>query len=71
MGVTPTFGPLDDGGLSPQVERVVSAGWVGRPHRSKRQYLVKWKGYADAESTWEPAANLEDNAAFTAFLAAQ
>eukprot|EP01043_Picozoa_sp_COSAG02_P075195 COSAG02_NODE_15393_length_1175_cov_0.910781_2_plen_102_part_00 len=53
------------------VEKVVREGWVGRPNRSKRQYLVKWKGYPHSENTWEPAEHLKDNAAFVAFLAAQ
>eukprot|EP01052_Picozoa_sp_SAG31_P059887 SAG31_NODE_19128_length_611_cov_1.203125_1_plen_135_part_01 len=46
------------------VEKVVREGWVGRPNRSKRQYLVKWKGYPHNENTWEPAEHLKDNAAF-------
>lgn len=43
-----------------EVERILDS----RMHRRGRgthelQYLVKWKGYGDAENTWEPAANLE------------
>ena len=30
--------------------------------RNSLQYLVKWKGYPHEESTWEPAANLENAA---------
>lgn len=61
----------EDGEEEYVVEKVVREGWVGRPNRSKRQYLVKWKGYPDSENTWEPAEHLKDNAAFVAFLAAQ
>lgn len=32
-----------------------------RLHRGKLQYLVKWKGYPQEESTWEPATNLENS----------
>jgi uncharacterized phage infection (PIP) family protein YhgE len=61
----------EDGEEEYVVEKVVREGWVGRPNRSKRQYLVKWKGYPHSENTWEPAEHLKDNAAFVAFRAAQ
>jgi hypothetical protein len=62
---------LENGEEEFVVEKVLRAGWAGRPHRSKRQYEVKWKGFPHSENTWEPASNLKDNAAFAAFLAAQ
>ena len=30
-----------------------------RMHRSKLQFLIKWKGYSEAENTWEPLSNLK------------
>lgn len=36
------------------VEKVLDMRLVGR----ERQYLIKWKGYGDAECTWEPTGNL-------------
>ena len=32
-----------------------------RLSRGKLQYLVKWKGYPQEESTWEPADNLKNS----------
>ena len=37
-----------------------------RIHRRKPQYLVKWKGYHESESTWEPEENLQNSAAMIA-----
>ena len=31
-----------------------------RRRRNRIEYLVKWKGYEDYDSTWEPIANLEN-----------
>lgn len=41
-------------------EFVVEAVLGERYNKKKKvkEYLLKWKGYSDAENTWEPEANL-------------
>ena len=40
-----------------EVEEILNS----RLHRGRQlQYLVKWKGYSDADNSWEPATNLEN-----------
>ena len=38
-----------------EVERISDRRIVG----GKKQYLIKWKGYSDNESTWEPISHLK------------
>ncbi len=40
-----------------EIERILDH----RQHRGRKQYLVKWKGYTDAENTWEPIKNLRNS----------
>ena len=42
------------------VKAVVNSKVVGFGHRKSMLYLVKWKGYSDADTSWEPAVNLEN-----------
>jgi hypothetical protein len=39
-----------------EVEEVLDTRLYGR--WKKRQYLIKWKGYADAHNSWEPTENV-------------
>merc|ERR1711976_91676 len=38
-----------------QVEKVLDMRIKG----GKKEFLLKWKGYPDSESTWEPSENLD------------
>jgi transposase InsO family protein len=40
-----------------EVERVLDT----RTYRRQKQYLVHWRGYPEAEATWEPACNLRNS----------
>jgi len=48
-----------DGADEYEVEAILDQ----RTHRQKTQYLVKWKGYHESESTWEPEENLMNSTA--------
>ncbi len=55
-----------DGELVWAVERLVDHRDVpvsGRSRRTRREYLVRWAGFAACEDTWEPASNLLEGAA--------
>jgi len=41
-----------------EVEAVVGQ----RKKKGRNEYLIKWKGYASDENTWEPVANLNESA---------
>lgn len=44
---------------SEEEEYVVEKVLDKRTVRGKTQYLLKWKGYEESESTWEPEDNLD------------
>jgi transposase InsO family protein/uncharacterized protein YjiS (DUF1127 family) len=49
---------IDDEGVERyEVERIINKRGRGQ----NMKYLVKWKGYPDHESTWEPATRLRDD----------
>ena len=52
---------LVDGNEEYEVETILAH----RKHRNQNQYLVKWKGYASADNTWEPEAHLMPNSTDT------
>lgn len=45
-----------EGGDLYEVERIVTDR--RNPLTGEREFLVKWKGYPENESTWEPSENL-------------
>lgn len=51
---------LPDGEEAWEVERILNKRErrVGRDRSKRVEYLVKWKGYADHDNTWEPVSNL-------------
>ena len=44
------------GQLEWEVKAIVSTRLYG--HKKERQYKVHWKGYSDAQDTWEPEKNI-------------
>jgi hypothetical protein len=52
----PPVAKLADGSDVYEVEYILAAQGAGR----RRRYLVKWKGFGEWESTWEPTGNLTD-----------
>ena len=49
-----------DGEEEYEVEAVISHRDSRRGGATRRQYLVKWLGYADLHNTWEPVENLDN-----------
>jgi hypothetical protein len=43
-----------DGQEEYEVERILASSYRGRGHNRRLHLLIKWKGYPDAENTWEP-----------------
>ena len=63
----PAESQLEDGAAQFEVESILAKRGDG----SSARYLVKWLGYPDYESTWEPASSLRSaRDAVTAFEAA-
>lgn len=52
--------PVDDPFVADQIYEVEEI----RAHRRRgrnRQYLIKWRGYSEAETTWEPRSHINDS----------
>ena len=56
-----------DNELEYRIDEILANRLVRRGRGQRREYLVKWSGYA--EPTWEPSTNLEETAALESYLA--
>lgn len=57
----------EDGDFSARVTYQVEAITRHRGPEGAREYLTKWVGYSEAESTWEPASHFEDDSLIRAY----
>ncbi|VDC06448.1 unnamed protein product [Peniophora sp. CBMAI 1063] len=51
-----------DGEERYEVEAIINSKIIGRGAHRSMMYLVKWKGYSDRHNSWEPVANLMQDA---------
>ena len=49
-----------DGQEEFEVEKILDQRTSRKGQRSTVQYLVKWKGYSDYDTTWKPIGNLQN-----------
>ena len=54
----PPLPELVDGESEFEVEAILQHKFVG--HKKEIRYLVQWRGYSRAESTWEPEEHLRN-----------
>ena len=52
---------MDDGRVEYEVDKLVGKRVIARGRGIRTEYLVKWKGYGDEETSWEPLANLDNS----------
>jgi len=55
---TPPPPLIIDGQVEWEVEKILDSRTINKGRKSAVEYLVKWKGFEDYDSTWEPLSNL-------------